>query len=89
MIAIQVNDREELEPTMVGDYELVDSESNGLQTVQMTADVIARYKQQVTEHYGHLHALCKASRRAHVSAVTDTPFEDLIFDVFRKAGFLR
>jgi uncharacterized protein (DUF58 family) len=89
LVAIQINDREELEPSFTGDLELVDSETGDRRTIQVTPTVIVNYKQAVADHYAELSRLCKVLRRTHLSVVTDVPFETLIFDVFRRSGFLK
>lgn len=89
LIAIQINDREELEPTLAGDLELVDAESGASATVRITAELVDAYKRRVTAHYAALAQLCKAFRRGHLTVTTDQPFETVIFDVFRRGGFLK
>jgi uncharacterized protein (DUF58 family) len=89
LIAVQVNDRDEIDPSFTGDLELIDSETGQRTTVQVTPNVIARYKERRQAHYVGLAGLCKALQRGYMPVVTDTPFEDVIFDVFRRSGFLR
>ncbi len=89
LLAVQINEREELEPSLSGDVELVDSENGERRTVQMSPDLIKRYKATVEEHYGELARLCKVMRRGYIPVTTDTPFENLIFDIFRRGGFVK
>lgn len=89
VIAVQVNERNEVDPAYSGDLELVDSENGEHRVVQMTPALIASYKQSFNQHYAELARLCKVLRRGHTPVVTDTPFENVIFDVFRRGGFLR
>jgi uncharacterized protein (DUF58 family) len=89
LIPIQINDRDEVDPSYTGDLELVDSESGERRTVQITPELVASYKQSFTDHYAELARLCKVLWNGHLAVVTDTPFENLIFEVFRRSGFLK
>jgi uncharacterized protein (DUF58 family) len=89
LLAIRINDRDEIDPPFTGDLELVDSETGERTTIQMTPELLQTYRTRLEEHYRPLHALCTVLRRGHLTAITDTPFEELIFDVFRRGGFLR
>ena len=89
LLAVQINERNEIDPDYAGDLELVDAETGDRSTVQMTPSLIASYRQSFRDHYMELERLCKVLRRGYVQVVTDDPFENLIFDVFRRGGFLR
>jgi uncharacterized protein (DUF58 family) len=89
LVAVQVNDREELEPTATGDLEMIDSETLERTIVRVTPGAIAEYKARINAHYAELARLCKLLHRGHLPVLTDTPFENVIFDVFRRSGFLR
>jgi uncharacterized protein (DUF58 family) len=89
LIALQVNDRDEVDPSATGDLELVDAESSAKVTVRLTPATLAAYRKQFALHYSELERLCKAFKRGHMAVVTDTPLDQLIFEVFRKGGFLR
>jgi uncharacterized protein (DUF58 family) len=89
VIAVQVNERSELEPSLDGDVELVDSETGAQTTVRPTPELIEEYKRRITEHYGELAHLCKRLRRRHLPVLTDVPFESVIFDVFRRGGLVK
>src|SRR5579859_5863136 len=89
LIAVQVNDREELEPSLTGDFEMIDSETLERSIVRVTPETVAAYKQRLAAHYSELARLCKLLRRGYLPVVTDTPFENVIFDVFRRGGYLR
>jgi len=89
LLAIRVNDREELHPSVLGDVEMTDSETGEVAVVQVTPDTIAAYQARLAAHYAELERLCKLLRRGYITAVNDQPFEQLILDVFRRGGFLR
>lgn len=89
LLAIRINERNEVDPSYKGDLELVDAESGQSKVVQMTPALTASYRRSFDEHYMELERLCKVLRRGYIPVVTDHPFEELIFDVFRRGGFLR
>jgi hypothetical protein len=89
LIAIQVNDREEVEPSFSGDLELIDSESGEKKTVQMTPELRRIYHETFEEHYAELARLCMLQRRDYIRVVTDTTFDAVIFEVFRRRGILK
>ncbi len=89
LMAVQINERNEVDPSYAGDLELVDAENGERRTVQMTPALVESYRGAFREHYLELERLCKVLRRGYVPVVTDSPFENLIFDVFRRGGFLR
>jgi uncharacterized protein (DUF58 family) len=89
LLAVQVNDREELEPSLAGDVEIVDSETGEQLVVKLTPAMLEEYKQRYHDHYAELDRLCQLFRRRYMPVTTDHPFEDLILDVFRKGGLIR
>ena len=89
LVAVQVNDREEVEPSFNGDLELVDSETGERKVVQMTPKLRETYAETFEHHYGELARLCKVQQRTYIPVVTDSPFEELIFEVFRRRGILK
>jgi len=89
LIAVQVNARDEVEPQLAGDVELVDSESGQRTVIQLTPDLVASYKRRVEAHYAELGRLCKVLRRRYLPVVSDVSFEQVVFDVFRRGGLVR
>lgn len=89
LLVVQINGRDELEPPLSADVELIDSENGERRTLQMSPDIIRRYQAAVEEHYDELKRLCKVMRRGYVAVTTDLPFENVIFDVFRRGGFVK
>jgi uncharacterized protein (DUF58 family) len=89
LLAVQVNDRDEVDPKLTADVELIDSENNQQVTVRLTPGLIEQYRDRLRDHYASLERLCRLLGRTHIAAVSDTPFEQLIFDAFRRGGFLR
>lgn len=86
---VQVNDRAELDPPVQGDVELVDCESGESVSVRLTPRVREIYAEERERHYGDLRRLARAFDQGHFATVSDQPLETVIFDVFRRSGFLR
>jgi uncharacterized protein (DUF58 family) len=89
LLAVQVNDREEVAPSLAGDVELVDSETGEQMIVKLTPAMMDEYAARFRDHYAELDRLCQLFRRRYMPVVTDHPFEDLVLDVFRKGGLVR
>jgi uncharacterized protein (DUF58 family) len=89
LMAIQINERAELQPELGEDIELIDSESGRKMVVQTTPEMIEAYLERVRHHYAELNHLCRTLRANHVAVFNDMPFENVIFDVFRRQGFLQ
>ena len=87
--SIQVNEREELEPTMRGDFELVDCETGAVETARMTPGTIAAYKRALLEHYNELGRLSTAFGYQKAAARTDEPFQDFLIGLFRRGVLVR
>jgi uncharacterized protein (DUF58 family) len=86
---IQINEPEEIKPTIKGDLEIIDCESGEKLQTQVAATALQLYQEELERHYGELRNLCKSLREGHVAAVTDQPFEDVVLDVLRRGGLLR
>jgi uncharacterized protein (DUF58 family) len=89
LLALQVNDRDEIVPTLAGDLELLDSETGEPLVVKLTPAMLDEYKVRYREHYAELERLCELFNRRYMPVVTDHPFEDLVLDVFRRGGLVR
>ena len=86
---LQVLDQEEVEPPLVGDLMLVDSETNDRREVTITQSLLRRYKQRLAEHCGGIEAYCTRYGCNYVQVTTQTPFEDLILNYLRQRGTLK
>ena len=89
LMAIQINEVSELEPQLSEDLEMVDSESGQRIVVQTTPELISQYVERVRQHYAELSHLCRTLHANHVAVRTDMQFENVIFDLFRRQGFLQ
>jgi uncharacterized protein (DUF58 family) len=87
--SIQINEKEEIEPTLRGDFELVDCETGAVETARMTPAAIAAYKAAFASHYNELGRLSVAFGYQKAAARTDEPFEDFLIDLFRRGILVR
>ncbi|MCR4406470.1 MAG: DUF58 domain-containing protein [Anaerolineae bacterium] len=80
---------DEVNPPLTGDLKLLDVETN--RPVEITADydLLARYRQELTNWQDELRAFCGGRGMNYVAVTTDVPFEELIFSFLRRRGVLR
>lgn len=86
---LQVLDQDEVEPPLVGDLMLVDSETDQRREVTITQSLLRRYKQRLAEHCGGIEAYCTRYGCNYVRVTSQTPFEDLILSYLRQRGTLK
>ncbi len=87
--SVTINEKEEVEPTLRGDFELVDCETGSFETARMTPGTIAAYKAALVQHYAELQRLSAAFGYQTVGARTDQPFQDFLIDMFRRGVLVR
>lgn len=87
--AVQLFDRLEAEPNLLGELELVDLETDVGQKVTITENALKKYRQLFAEFQ---ESLMRYSRRygvGYTQSRTDMPFEDLMLGMMRRAGAVR
>jgi uncharacterized protein (DUF58 family) len=87
--SIQINEREELDPPLRGDFELVDVETGATETARMTPAAIAAYKRALAEHYAELGRLSSVFGYQTAAANTDVPFQEFLVGLFRRGVLVR
>jgi uncharacterized protein (DUF58 family) len=85
---LHVLDREELQPTLVGDLKLIDSETGEAREITVSASLLRQYQRTVDAFCGGLQAFCRRYGVDYVRTTTDTPFEDLILKYLRRSGLV-
>ncbi len=84
--AVQLHDRLEAEPSLLGELELVDIESDGGQKVTITENALKKYRkrfedfQESLRKYGHKYGVGLTQTRCEV------PFDELIMKMMRASG---
>jgi len=86
---LQVLDADEVDPPLVGDLMLVDSETNDRREVTITQSLLRRYKQRLAEHCAGIESYCAQYGCNYVRVTNQTPFDDLILSYLRQRGTLK
>ncbi|MBL9125313.1 MAG: DUF58 domain-containing protein, partial [Planctomycetaceae bacterium] len=86
---IQVLAAEELNPQLVGDLQLVDSEDRDLADVTISAPLLKRYQQTLNGFVGSIRDFCNRRGIAYLLANNQVPFEQLITSYLRQRGLVR
>jgi uncharacterized protein (DUF58 family) len=89
VLALHVIAREELEPDLAEEVELVDAEDGSAIVERVTPALLAAYRQELEQHGAAIDAYCNRQGWGYVRAVTDSSFEDLVLRALRKEGLLR
>lgn len=83
---IQVHDRSEANPKLLGDLQLVDVETGQARDVTISESVLRRYKQKFAEFLATLRKYCVGNGFGCTIAETSVPFDELILRMMRQAG---
>ncbi len=89
LFAIQVLDPFELDPSLDGEFRLVDSEDGSPAEVSVTPDVLAAYRRRMEAYLAAVDGACRRRGIRHMLAPTSLPFEKLVLEVLRARGLLR
>jgi hypothetical protein len=85
---LHVLGREELSPTLLGDLELVDSESSDRQPMTLDAAALAAYERRLDSWLVGLRQDCGAVSAAYCLVEAETPTEETLFGLLRRARVL-
>jgi uncharacterized protein (DUF58 family) len=88
VVVVQVLSPMEMNPDIIGDLRLIDSESLSGKEVAVTGRVIKAYQEAVGQYTRGLQRFCHERNMAYVLTVTDTPLLDTIQRAFRQSGLL-
>jgi uncharacterized protein (DUF58 family) len=89
VFAVHVLAREEIEPVLTGDFQLVDSETGEKLDVTASRRLVENYKKTVRGFCSSLQTFCAARGISYLFASTDLPFEVLALNYLRTAGLVR
>jgi uncharacterized protein (DUF58 family) len=87
--AIQVLDRRELEPDIVGDLKLVDSEDGSLREVTVSQPLLRAYKRNVDNYCAELRAFCLRYNMNYLLVANDTPVDVTMLRLCRSIGLVK
>jgi uncharacterized protein (DUF58 family) len=88
LFVIHIIDEKEAEPNLLGDYHLVDVETDQLRPVTINENHIKRYKALFNKYCDDLDRYCTQREISLVRTMTKAPFEELILRIFRIGGFV-
>ena len=88
LFVIHIIDEKEAEPSLLGDYHLVDVETNQLRPVTINENHIKRYQALFQKYCDDLDRYCRQREISLVRTTTIAPFEELILRIFRMGGFV-
>lgn len=86
---IQVLDRSEVRPDLVGDLKLVDCETGEEREITISAGLLKDYEKSVNQFCGGIQDTCRRYGADYLQAITDQPFEEMILSWLRRAGMVR
>ncbi|RKU12444.1 DUF58 domain-containing protein [Candidatus Poribacteria bacterium] len=88
LFVIHIIDEKEAEPNLLGDYHLVDVETDQLRPVTINENHIKRYQVLFKKYCDDLDRYCTQREISLVRTMTKAPFEELILRIFRMGGFI-
>lgn len=87
--AIQVLDRKELEPDIVGDLKLVDAETGVIKEVSVSDALLRTYKKNLDNFCGGLRSFCLRYGMNYLLVANDTPIETTVLHLMRGIGVVK
>ena len=87
--AIQILDRKELEPDLVGDLKLVDAEDGTTREISVSGALLKSYKRNLEKHCGDLRNFCLRYGMNYLQTASDIPTEQILLRLLRSAGVLK
>jgi uncharacterized protein (DUF58 family) len=86
---LQVYDRREAEPNLMGDLALVDCETGDVREVTVSKALLESYTREHEKYCKELEAYCTKYAMPFFRTHTSIPFDELVLKIFRSGGFLR
>jgi len=86
---IQMLDRAELEPELVGDLKLVDVETGIMREVSASDALLRAYKRNVEKYCGDLRAFCLRYGMNYLLVANDTPVDVTMTRLLRSIGVIK
>jgi hypothetical protein len=86
---IHVLSKEEVEPELVGDLRLVDSEDDDVAEITVSAPLLSRYKATLNAFVGGLKDWCTKRGITYIFTTNHNPFDKLILNYLRERGLVK
>ena len=87
--AVQILSEAELHPEMTGDIRLVDSETGDTLDISGAAELFGIYQDQLAWQELQLTGDCQKRSGRFLRVSTSTPLDAILFDTFRRKGWIR
>jgi uncharacterized protein (DUF58 family) len=85
---IQIYDRSEAEPNMLGDVELVDIETESTNKITVTEKHLKSYRRVFGEFLQGAQDYCRSYGVGYTLTTADVPFDEMILGMMRRAGMV-
>ncbi|MEN6357270.1 MAG: DUF58 domain-containing protein [Armatimonadota bacterium] len=85
-VILHILDQDELQPPLVGDLLLIDSETGERREVTITQTLLRKYQQRLSAFKTDLESFCVRYGCTHACISNRTPFEDLVLNYLRQKG---
>ncbi|WP_250847110.1 DUF58 domain-containing protein [Aquisphaera insulae] len=89
IFVIHLLSREEVEPELVGDLRLVDSEDDEITEITMSAPLLKRYKDNLNAFIGDLKEWCTRRGITYIFTTNAVPFDRLVLNYLRERGLVK
>lgn len=89
VVLVHVMDREELEPTLVGDLRIIDSETGEDKEMSVTPALLSRYREAVGAFCNGLRAMANRYGMDYLMVRNDISVDDVLFGDLRRLGLVR
>lgn len=83
---IQIHTRQEADPKLLGDVQLVDCETGTEKKVTVTERKLRQYKQLFESFVRDIETYCRTNGLAHTRTTTDVPFDAVLLKMMRAAA---
>jgi uncharacterized protein (DUF58 family) len=88
VVLLHVLSPDEVNPTLRGDFKLVDSETGESQEVSIDNTALDAYRREFTNWQRDLMDFCRRRSVNYIQIETDTSFEDLVLHYMRRRGLV-
>ncbi|PQV63124.1 Protein of unknown function DUF58 [Abditibacterium utsteinense] len=86
---IQLLSREELEPSLMGDFKLVDVEDKSIREISVSSSLLRAYKKNLDDYTSNLRKFCLRYGMNYVLAPGDASAEEIVGRMLRSAGVVK
>ena len=81
--------QEELDPTLIGDLDVVDAESGDRVAVSLSLDTVREYREVVERWLVEAASRCRSRGASYLRVMADEPIEDVLLRGWREQGLVR